>query len=129
LQFTAVDGRAVDVSKLKGKVVLVDFWATGSDVSVAGIPHVKSAYVQLHAKGFEIIGVSLDVEKERLTQFVAEHKMEWPQYFDGQEENKFARQFGIESIPALWLIDKKGNLRDMNAGSGLSGKVEKLLAE
>jgi len=129
LQFTAVDGRAVDVSKLKGKVVLVDFWATGSDVSVAGIPHVKSAYDQLHAKGFEIIGVSLDVEKERLTQFVAEHKMEWPQYFDGQEENKFARQFGIESIPALWLIDKKGNLRDMNAGSGLSGKVEKLLAE
>jgi hypothetical protein len=56
--------------------------------------------------------------------------MEWPQYFDGQEwQNKFAGQFGIESIPALWLIDKKGNLRDINARPGLSAKVEKLLAE
>jgi peroxiredoxin len=129
LQFTAVDGRAVDVSKLKGKVVLVDFWATRDEASVEELPHVKVAYDQLHAKGFEIIGVSLDREKGSLTQFVAEHKMEWPQYFDGQEENKLASRLGIENPPALWLIDKKGNLRDINASLGLSGKIEKLLAE
>jgi hypothetical protein len=56
--------------------------------------------------------------------------MAWPQYFDGQAwQNKFAQQFGIESIPAMWLIDKKGNLRDVNARTDLIGKVEKLLAE
>lgn len=129
LQFAAVDGRAVDVSKLKGKVVLVVFWAARDEASVAEVPRVKAAYDQLHAKGLEIIGVSLDREKESLTQFVAEHKMEWPQYFDGLEENKLAARFGIENLPVLWLIDKKGNLRDINAGSGLIGRVEKLLAE
>jgi hypothetical protein len=56
--------------------------------------------------------------------------MAWPQYFDGEGwDNKLAGQFGITSIPAMWLIDKKGNLRDLHARSDLSGKVEKLLAE
>ena len=129
MQFTAVDGRAVDVSKMKGKVVLIDFWATWCPPCVDELPRVKAAYDQFHPKGLEIVGVSLDREKESLTGFVAAHKMEWPEYFDGLEDNKFAVQCGIEGIPAMWLIDKKGNLRDINARSGLSAKVEKLLAE
>jgi hypothetical protein len=56
--------------------------------------------------------------------------MEWPQFFDGLFwQNKYARQFGIESIPTMWLIDKKGNLRNMNAREDLNGGVQKLLAE
>jgi thiol-disulfide isomerase/thioredoxin len=130
LRFTAVDGREVDVSKLKGKVVLIDFWATWCGPCVGEIPHVKETYDKDHAKGFEIVGVSLDREKDSLTEFVSSHQMAWPQYYDGQAwQNKFAQQFGIESIPAMWLIDKKGNLRDVNARTDLSGKVEKLLAE
>jgi thiol-disulfide isomerase/thioredoxin len=130
LQFMAVDGRQVDVAQMKGKVVLIDFWATWCPPCVGEVPHVVDTYEKLHPKGFEIVGVSLDKEKSSLTQFVAEHKMGWPQFFDGQYwQNKYARQFGIESIPAMWLIDKKGNLRDMNGRSDLSGKVEKLLAE
>jgi thiol-disulfide isomerase/thioredoxin len=130
LHFTAVDGREVDVSKMKGKVVLIDFWATWCAPCVGEIPHVKEAYDKNHTNGFEIVGVSLDQEKGSLTEFVSGHKMEWPQYFDGQGwDNKMAGQFGITSIPAMWLIDKKGNLRDLHARSDLSGKVEKLLAE
>jgi thiol-disulfide isomerase/thioredoxin len=130
LRFTAVDGREVDVSKMKGKVVLIDFWATWCMPCVGEIPHVKEAYDKNHAKGFEIVGVSLDQEKGSLTEFVSGHNMAWPQYFDGEGwDNKLAGQFGITSIPAMWLIDKKGNLRDLHARSDLSGKVEKLLAE
>ncbi len=130
LRFTAVDGREVDLSKMKGKVVLIDFWATWCGPCVAELPHVKAAYDKNHSKGFEIVGVSLDREKESLTEFVTSHQMPWPQYFDGQAwQSKLAVQFGIESIPAMWLVDKKGNLRDINARSGLDGKVEKLLAE
>lgn len=130
LQFTAVDGRSVDLSKLRGKVVLVDFWATWCGPCVGEVPNVKKTYDQYHSKGFEIIGISLDKEKDKLTSFVAENKMDWPQFFDGQFwQNKYARQFGIESIPTMWLIDKKGKLRDMNAREDLSGGVQKLLAE
>jgi peroxiredoxin len=130
LQFTAVDGRSVDLARLRGKVVLIDFWATWCGPCVGEVPNVKKTYNQFHSQGFEIVGISLDKDKDQLTQFITEHKMEWPQFFDGQYwQNKYARQFGIESIPAMWLIDKKGDLRDLNAREDLSGGVQKLLAE
>ena len=130
IKFTAVDNREVDVSKLTNKVVLIDFWATWCGPCVAELPHVKEAYDKLHPKGFEIVGISFDVDKGRLEKFVADQEMTWPQYFDGKQwKNKFGQEYGINSIPAMWLVDKKGNLRDMNARGGLEEKVEKLLAE
>lgn len=134
LHFTAVDGREVDLAKLKGKVVLLDFWATWCPPCVREVPNVVEMYNKLHSKGLEIVGISLDKDKNSLTQFVAAHNMEWPQYFDGLDwRNKLARRFGIEAVPQVWLIDKHGQVRDMlqdlDALENLSGKVEKLLAE
>lgn len=130
IQFTAVDGREVDLAKMKGKVVLIDFWATWCGPCVAELPHVKEAYEKLHPKGFEIVGISFDQSKEKLENFVKEKEMPWPQYFDGQGwENKFGQEFGIHSIPAMWLVDKKGVLRDLNGRADLAKKVEKYLAE
>ncbi len=130
LKYTALDGREVDLAKLNGKVVLVDFWATWCAPCVAEVPNVKAAYEKLHPMGFEIVGISFDQEKEALEKFVAQKGMPWPQYFDGKGwENKFGREFGITGIPAMWLIDKKGVLRDMNGREELVEKVEKLLNE
>jgi thiol-disulfide isomerase/thioredoxin len=130
IAFTATDGTKVSLADMKGKVVLVDFWATWCGPCVKEIPNVKKAYETLHPKGFEIVGISFDEDKEALLSFIKKKEMPWPQFFDGKGwQNQYAGQFGIQSIPAMWLIDKKGNLREFNAREDLVGKVEKLLAE
>lgn len=130
LKFTAVDGREVDLSKMQGKVVLIDFWATWCGPCVAELPNVLKAYKELHPKGFEIIGISLDSDKAKLESFVKERGMEWPQFFDGQGwKNEISSKYGINSIPAMWLVNKKGMVVSTNARGGLEEKVGKLLAE
>ncbi|MDX1951158.1 MAG: TlpA disulfide reductase family protein [Verrucomicrobiota bacterium] len=130
MAFTAVDGTAVDMAKMKGKVVLIDFWATWCGPCVAELPKVKKAYAELHRKGFEIIGISLDEDKAALLKFIKSEQMPWAQFFDGNGwKNSIAQEYGIHSIPAMWLVDKQGVVRDINARDDLVGKVQKLLAE
>ena len=130
IKFNAIDGKTVDTDKLKGNVVLIDFWATWCGPCVAELPNVKKTYAKYHEKGFEIIGISLDQSRDKLSKFVEKEKMTWPQYYDGKGwRNEFAVKYGIQGIPAMWLINKKGNLVDMKARGGLDEKVEKLLAE
>lgn len=130
IKFKAVDGRDVDLSKLKGKVVLVDFWATWCGPCRVEVPNLIAAYQKLNPKGFEIVGISFDDDKEALEEFTKKNKMTWVQYFDGQGwGNKLGREFGISGVPTMWLVDKKGTLRDLNGRSDLTSKVEKLLAE
>jgi peroxiredoxin len=82
------------------------------------MPNVISAYKKYHDKGLEIIGVSLDQDKEKLTTVLQNQGITWPQYFDGQGwQNKVSTKYGIQSIPANFLIDKKGNIigKDLRA--------------
>ena len=91
---------------------------------------MKKVYDEYHSKGFEIVGISFDKQKAMLENFLKEHEIAWPQYFDGEGwGNKFGMQFNITAIPAMWLVDKKGILRDLNARPDLEQKVKELLAE
>lgn len=130
LKFTAVDGREVDVSKLQGKVVLIDFWATWCGPCVEELPKVIKLYKELNEKGFEVVGISLDQDKAELEAFLKEKGMKWPQYFDGKgSENDLFVKYKLESIPTMWLLNKKGLVVSTNAMEGLEEQVKKLLAE
>ena len=130
LKFTAVDGSEIDLAKFRGKVVLLDFWATWCGPCMMEVPNVVAAYQKYHGKGFEIIGISLDQDKEAMLKVTNEKGMSWPQYFDGEGwKNKISSSFGIDSIPAMWLINKKGIVVNTDAREDLEGSLKKLLAE
>jgi thiol-disulfide isomerase/thioredoxin len=130
LKFTTVDGKEFDLAKLRGKVVLVDFWATWCGPCRVEMPNVIKTYEKYRDKGFEIVGISLDANKEKLLAYTTEQKMPWPQYFDGKAwENEISTNYGITSIPTMWLVDKKGYVRNTEAREGLDEHIAKLLAE
>jgi len=130
LTFTAVDGQKVDLAKLRGKVVLLDFWATWCPPCVEEAPNVVAAYNKFKDQGFEIIGISLDKTKSALTKFTEENKMPWPQFFDGQGwGNEFAKRFNIQAVPTMWLLDREGKLIDPSPRGRLEQAIEAALAE
>jgi len=129
-KFTALDGREVDLEGMRGKVVLIDCWATWCPPCLREMPQVKIAYDRFHSKGFEVVAISSDDDREALEKFVKENRIPWPQYYDGKGElNRFALQFDVGGIPTMWLVDRKGLLHDLNAVRNLAGKIEKLLNE
>ena len=120
---TAVDGTKVDLAKDEGKVVPIEGHMVRS--RIAELPSVKKTYKKLNPKGFEIIGISLDTKESALKRFIKKENMPWPQFFDGKGwSNSLAKKHGIRSIPAMWLVDKQGNLVDLNARANLEQKVE-----
>lgn len=119
-------GKPLSIANYKGKVVLIDFWATWCGPCVAELPNVIKAYEKHHGDGFEIIGISLDQDKQKLENFVKQKKMTWPQYFDGKGwGNELAQKYGVNSIPATYLLDRDGKI----IGSNLRGeKLEAAVA-
>jgi thiol-disulfide isomerase/thioredoxin len=128
IEFKAADGRAVNLTTLSNRVVLVDFWATWCPSCVALSPEIEKLYGQFHANGFDVVGINFDDDTNQAQRFIQDHDLAWPQYFGGRE-NKFGRDYSINAIPAVWLVDRKGIVRDIHGTTDLEAKVAKLMAE
>ena len=122
----ALDGSAASTAALKGKVVLVDFWATWCPPCREELPNVLAAYEKFHAKGSEVIAVSPDKDEGELKKFIEEKKLPWPQIFEGADD--LAGKFGVESIPTTYLIGADGKIVATELrGEALAQKLEVLL--
>ncbi|HTB63476.1 MAG TPA: TlpA disulfide reductase family protein [Opitutales bacterium] len=130
---TDLAGKPLAIANYKGKVLLVDFWATWCPPCVAEMPNVIAAYNKYHDKGFEIIGVSLDDEtkngRAQLTDYIAKIKMPWVQFYDGKYwQNQLAVKYGIESIPQSYLLGPDGKIIALSPrGPALAPAIEKAL--
>ena len=112
---------------MRGKVVLIDFWATWCPPCRAEVPDVVAAYKKFHDQGFEVVGISLDHDKDTLLNFTSRHEMAWPQYFDGQGwDNAISSSFGVQQIPTMVLLGKDGKPIHGDGGD-LASTVEKAL--
>jgi thiol-disulfide isomerase/thioredoxin len=132
---TTVDGSAFSTEQYKGKVVLVDFWASWCGPCKAELPHVKEMYKKYHDQGLEIVAVSNDYTKDALTKYLAgDPEMVWPNLFDptaaaDHEWNSISKQYHINSIPQMFLIDRNGVCRTVEARENMDAMIPKLLAE
>jgi thiol-disulfide isomerase/thioredoxin len=112
LEFKDLNGDVMNIANLKGKVVLIDFWATWCGPCRKETPNLLSVYKEFRDKGFEIIGISLDKNLDTLKNYLEDHQIQWPQYYDGKGwDNAISRRFGVNGIPSTVLIDREGVVR------------------
>lgn len=126
-----IGGKPLSLADYKGKVVLIDFWATWCGPCRAELPSVLKTYAKYHRAGFEIIGISLDSDQNKLESFIKQKNMTWPQLFDGLGwQNKLAQRYGVQSIPATYLLDREGKIiaKDLR-GEALEEAVGKALVK
>jgi thiol-disulfide isomerase/thioredoxin len=130
---TLLDGKKLTFpGDMKGKVLVIDFWATWCAPCVAALPHMKEVYAKYSPKGVEFVGISLDKEadKQKLLDFIKDKGIAWPQTFSGKYwQDPTAERYGVQGIPSVWVIGKDGRILSADAAADLEGALDQALAE
>jgi thiol-disulfide isomerase/thioredoxin len=127
-----VDGLPFDWASYRGRVVLVDFWATWCGPCREELPNVKRCYEKYHDRGFDVVGISLDQDVDTLKEFLANEQVPWANLFDETStgwDNPIAARYGIKAIPAPILVDREGKVLSTTArGPELERLLDRLLS-
>lgn len=128
-----LDGAPLDMASMRGKVVLLDFWATWCRPCVAEVPNVKKMYEKYHDKGFEVVAISVDSDREDLAAFLKAKNAPWMNVhnddtdMDGMKMDAFC---DVQSIPCMILLDRSGRVISTNArGSELQRLLGEMFSE
>jgi peroxiredoxin len=128
-----LDGNPMSLKACLGKTVLLDFWSSEVKECLIDLDFKKDAYARFHDRGFEILGISMDMERPALKNLLEDYKIAWPQYFNKKSpgwNNDVLHLYTIGRLPATFLIDRQGILRYKDpSGRDLPMLVEKLLGE
>ncbi len=121
------EGKEFDLKNLKGKIVLVDFWATWCGPCLSEIPNMVSAHKKYHGKGFEIIGLSLDRDEDKLSKFMEVRKLPWTS-INIEDSRKWATKYEVRAIPHAVLVDRDGKVVSFRArGPMLERLLERMI--
>jgi len=122
---TNLDGSKFDLKALRGKVVLIDFWATWCGPCIAEFPNMKTLYAKYKKQGFEIVGLSIDRDRTSLESFMKKRKLPW-MILHERGEHPAVRKYGINAIPQMMLVNRKGVVISLSArGKNLELLLEK----
>jgi peroxiredoxin len=123
-----LEGKRVDAADYANRVVLVDFWGTTCAPCLAEFPNLKQIYRDFHEQGFDIVGISFDDSPATVEAFRARAKLPWRMAMNESPEGPVSGRFKVRTIPALFLIDRKGNVAQVDVrGNDLRTVIEKLL--
>jgi len=125
---TTIDGQHLSLDDLKGKVVLIDFWATWCGPCREALPHMRSIARNFQGQPLVVLSVSLDSNEQKWKEYIARNEMTWMHYRDGGFTGPISKMFGVESIPHTFTIDADGVLQDEQIGdASIEGKLKKLV--
>ncbi|QKG80778.1 TlpA disulfide reductase family protein [Tenuifilum thalassicum] len=130
INFTLPDikGNPITLDSLKGKVVLLDFWSSNCGPCLLEIPHLKNLYKEFNPKGFEIVGISMDKNKDAWIKTVNMYNITWPTVSDLKSVyGKVALEYGVNFYPTYYIIDRDGKVIDKVLGRGIvEEKIRKI---
>jgi len=127
LKGTLLGGDEFDWAAYRGKVVLVDFWATWCGPCRAELPNVRKYYELYHDRGFDVVGISLDRNRKALENFLEKEKLPWVTLYeeDAEGSHPMATHYGVMAIPTVLLVDQEGKVVSLRARGEELGKLLK----